>query len=409
MQEVTPVLQDVYDPASQEYCENPAPQCQALYNSGRFVYYEPWGAWCMTQLDDIMQCWKEEYLSSDFYDWEFAPPRPPEADWTNFERCMIGHSLLADHDHHLLIRKIAAPAFSRNVVDEIQRRIEPDIKQLFDDLGKPDVFDYKSEVAQHIPFISITRLIGVPEKYWDAIRPVVRNFTDTWNPTLSDEVRESARQECNIAVDIFKEMLAERRAAPQQDDVLSILLKAEEENEDFDEWDILTLILALIGAGSDTTFTFQQWTVYSLLKHKEQIATAMASHDAFANAFSEVSRWGVISKMGFARYAPRDMEVCGQQVKRGQMILMMPHLYEHDPKYFPEPQKFDVTRTFEPDIRFGYGPRFCIGAALAKRQMYLTVSELMNRFPNAELDSEPERLANETSIAFKNLMVRTNV
>ncbi len=399
---------DVYDPYSKAYCEDPAPQCLALYNSGRFVYYEPWGAWVMTQLDDIMQCWKEEYLSSDFYDWEHAPPRPPEAEWTNYERAMIGHSLLADHDHHLLVRKIAAPAFSRNVVDEIERRIKPDIEKLFDDLGTPDTFDYKEEIARHIPFISITRLIGVPEKYWDAIRPVVANFTDTWNPTLSDERREKARQECNIAIDIFKEMLAERRRSPQRDDVLSILLEAEAKHDDFDEWDILTLILALIGAGSDTTFTFQQWTVYALLKHREQLATALSSHDAFANAFSEVSRWGVISKMGFARYAPRDMEICGEPVRKGAMVLLMPHLYEHDPAYFPEPSKFDVTRTFEPDIRFGYGPRFCIGAALAKRQLYLTVSELVRRFPNIELAAEPERLYDQTSIAFESLLLRTN-
>lgn len=76
---------------------------------------------------------------------------------------MIGHSLLSDHDHHRLVRKVVSPAFSRNVVDKIQTAIEPDVKKLFDDLGEPEVFDYKDKIAQHIPFISITRMVGVPE------------------------------------------------------------------------------------------------------------------------------------------------------------------------------------------------------------------------------------------------------
>lgn len=57
----------------------------------------------MTGIKDIMDCWRTGYLSSDFYDWEYAPPRPPESEWINFERALIGHSLVADKDHHCLV------------------------------------------------------------------------------------------------------------------------------------------------------------------------------------------------------------------------------------------------------------------------------------------------------------------
>ena len=94
-QATLPKLEDVYNPHSQDYCDNPVPQCRALYERGPMVFYEPWRAWIMTQLDDIMHCWHEEYLSSDFYDWEFAPQRPPEEEWGNFEKALIGHSIVA--------------------------------------------------------------------------------------------------------------------------------------------------------------------------------------------------------------------------------------------------------------------------------------------------------------------------
>ena len=204
-------------------------------------------------------------------------------------------------------------------------------------------------------------------------------------------------------------MIAERRQSPEQDDFLSTLLRIEQENEGFEEGDIITLILALIGAGADTTLVAQQWSVYCLLKHKDQMGTALESPEAFANAFSEINRWGVSSKMGFARYAPQDMELLGQHLRKGVMVLMMPHLKDYDPDYYPDPERFDVQRTFDPDVMFGYGPRYCIGAALAKRQLYLTLSELYRRFPGVELAEEPEKDPNDhNAIVFKRLLLKTN-
>jgi len=404
-----PPIEELFDPHSQAYMNDPVPQCLALAKRGRLVWYEPWQAWIMTRMPDIMACWKEEPLSSDFYDWEFAPARPPQDQWSNFERAMIGHSLLADHSHHRLVRRVTAPAFSRNVVDAIQRKIEPDVTRLFDQLGRPATFDYIESIASQIPFISITRMVGIPEKYWPDIKRVILTFTETWNPTISDEQRESARQDSNRAIDIIKEVIAERRDAPVQDDFLSTLLAIEQDNDGFEEGDIVTLILALIGAGADTTLVAQQWSVYALLKHRDQIDKALANPDAFSNAFSEINRWGVSSKMGFARYAPQDMELLSQPLRKGQMVLMMPHLKDHDPDYYRDPETFDVEREFEPDVTFGYGPRYCIGAALAKRQLYLTLSELFRRFPALELAEEPERDdSDHNAIVFKRLLLKTN-
>ncbi|MEH6568859.1 MAG: cytochrome P450 [Halioglobus sp.] len=408
IQDTTPI-EEIFNPQSEDYLVDPVPAYLELARRGKLVWYEPWQAWIMTRMPDIMDCWKTECLSSDFYDWEFAPKRPPQDEWSNFERAMIGHSLLADHDHHRLVRRVTAPAFSRNVVDKIQAAIEPDVKKLFDDLGEPEFFDYKEEVAKHIPFISITRMVGIPEKYWPEIKQVILTFTEAWNPTISDEQRESARQDSNRAIDIIREVITERRSDPQQGDFLSTLLKVEEENDGFEEWDIITLILALIGAGADTTLVAQQWSVYALLKNKDQIGKALETPDTFSNAFSEIMRWSTQSKMGFARYAPADMEILGQQVSKGQMILMMPHLKDHDPEYYDDPELFDVEREFNPDVLFGYGPRFCIGAALAKRQLYLTMCELFKRFPDIELASEPEKDGTDhNAIVFKKLMLKTN-
>jgi cytochrome P450 len=91
------------------------------------------------------------------------------------------------------------------------------------------------------------------------------------------------------------------------------------------------------------------------------------------------------------------------------MVLMMPHLKDHDPDYYPQPQVFDVQREFNPDVMFGYGPRYCIGAALAKRQLYLSMNELFSRFPDATLAHEPERdPCDHNAIVFRELPISTN-
>lgn len=406
-----PPIEDLFNPFSQEYCDDPVPQLLELNKRGRMVFYAPWQAWMMTKIDDIKWCWREEPLSSDLYDWEFMPPPPPEEEWNNYEKALIGHSLLSDPTHHRLIRKIVSPAFSRNVVDEIQRQIEPEVKKLFDDIGDVEKFDYKKEIAEKIPFISITRIVGIPEKYWEDFEPVVRYFTEAFNPTLPEEQRNRAVEATNVAIDILKEVIAERREQPRQNDFLSALLQVEKDQPDsFDEWDIITLVCALIGAGSDTTLMAQQWVAYSLLKHRDQLPTAIASPESFTHAFAEVERWGIMAKMGFARYAPEDMELCGAQVTKGQMVLMMPQVQSWDPDYCENPEKFDVTRVFKPELQFGYGPRFCIGAALAKNQLHVSMCELLRRFPNVELAEEPKRSTmNHNAIEFEAIRLKTNI
>ena len=92
------------------------------------------------------------------------------------------------------------------------------------------------------------------------------------------------------------------------------------------------------------------------------------------------------------------------------MILMMPHLKDYDPTYYENPEQFDVERKFDPDVLFGYGPRYCIGAALAKRQLFITLSELFKRFPNLRLKNEPERDGSDhNAVTFKSLQLLTGL
>ena len=191
-QQELPPIEDIFDPHSEQYMNDPIPACLELARRGQLVWYEPWQAWIMTRMADIMQCWKTEPLSSDFYDWEFAPARPPEDRWSNFERAMIGHSLLADHDHHRLVRKVVSPAFSRNVVDKRSRRRS---SRTWSNCSTTSAARRCSTTRPRSPSTSPSS----PSPAWWASRrntgrissKVILSFTETWNPTISDEQREA--------------------------------------------------------------------------------------------------------------------------------------------------------------------------------------------------------------------------
>ena len=192
----------------------PHPQCLALMRRGRLVWYEPWQAWiarpaCRTSWPAGRRSPCPRISTTG----EFAPPRP-RGPVDQFRTGPDRSQPAGGPDHHRLVRRVTAPAFSRNVVDSIQRKIEPDVKRLFDELGTPERFDYIEKIAAHIPFISITRMVGIPEKYWPDIKQVIMTFTETWNPTISGRAQEKARQDSNRAIDILKLVIAERRQAP---------------------------------------------------------------------------------------------------------------------------------------------------------------------------------------------------
>ena len=199
-------------------------------------------------------------------------------------------------------------------------------EKLFDELGEPETFDYIDRIAAHFLYI-------------DYPHGGHRKNTGRTSSGSSSVHRDSEPHHLRMsvargapgqqpAIDILKLVIAERRTAPVQDDFLSTLLRIEQENR-ASRKAISSRLSWLIGAGSDTTWWPSSGRC-TACSNKGPGALALASPDAFSNAFSEISRWGTASKMGFARKRLRTWN-SGQQVRKGQMVLMMPHLKDHDP------------------------------------------------------------------------------
>jgi cytochrome P450 len=206
-------------------------------------------------------------------------------------------------------------------------------------------------------------------------------------------------------------MLAERRAmANPGDDFLGTLIKTDDNGDKLDDWDILSLITALITAGSDTAIDLYTYAIKELLLHPEQFQLLLQKPELMESALHEILRHGSMGIFGIFRYALEDMQYAGQFIRKGQAINVNLSAAWNDPKKWPNPEKFDITRPLDGNIIFGSGPHFCIGTFLVRVQAKIAITEFAKRFPKAELSGEIDYdFSNALSRRINKLIVKTNL
>jgi cytochrome P450 len=210
----------------------------------------------------------------------------------------------------------------------------------------------------------------------------------------------------------LREHIAKRRAAKDVgDDFLGMLIKAEIDGDQLNDWEITALITALITAGADTVLDLYMGAVKTLLEHPEQYKMLRENPDLMENAVLEILRYSIPGKVGpIPRFVIEDMEWGGQPLKKGELVMVALSAAWSDPKRWENPDKFDITRNQDGNIIFGAGAHFCIGLNLVKAQGKLFIEEFTRRFPNAELTGEMEYDYNHFNARrLKKLMVRTNI
>src|SRR5439155_249049 len=150
--------------------------------------------------------------------------------------------------------------------------------------------------------------------------------------------------------------------------------------------------MTLLVAGNETTRNLISGGVQALTEHPDQLAALAADPTLVPAAVEEMLRW-VTPVLSFARTATRDVELGGQQVGAGDYVLMLYQSANRDEETFgPTAERFDIGRTPNPQVAFGFGEHFCLGASLARLEARIVFDELLRRFSTIELAGDPEWL-----------------
>ncbi|MET9211510.1 MULTISPECIES: cytochrome P450 [unclassified Nocardia] len=282
------------------------------------------------------------------------------------------------------LRELVVPYFSPRRMRDLTPRIEELTTALFDEMaatGSPA--DLHTAVAVPLPLLVICELLGVPYEDRDQFR--------TWTEGLSEQVDTVKVQEGVAGLFAYFLTLIERKKATGGDDVLARLCA----RGDLGDHGIAMLGLGLLFGGHETTVVEIGLGVKRLLENPEQWQALVRDPDLVPTAIEELLRVAPMPRI--PRYARDDAELDGCPVRRGDLVLLDLDSANHDPAVFPDPDRFDVTRTGAAHVTFGHGLRHCVGAPLARIELQTVFRQLVTRFPTLELAVDPSEISLRTT------------
>jgi len=188
--------------------------------------------------------------------------------------------------------------------------------------------------------------------------------------------------------DYLTAMIAERRLAPT-DDLLTRLIEAEVDGERLTQEEILGFFQLLIVGGQETTTNLINNAILCFVEHPNELARLRAKPELLPSAIEEVLRYR--SPVQWVMRTPRrDIELHGQTIPAGKLVLAVIGSANRDPNFFKDAERFDITRDPNPHIAFGHGIHACLGAALARMEARIALSDFLTRVASFELSgNEP--------------------
>ena len=288
-----------------------------------------------------------------------------------------------DDPAHLKRRMLVNKGFTPRRVRDSEPAVRRACTEILDAVTERGGCDLVNDIAAHLPMIMIGDALGVrPEHRADLLR---------WSDDMLKGLATEASEEQLIAsATAFEEYVAyahavisDRQASPA-DDLMSILVHAEVDGERLTPDEIVQESLLILIGGDETTRHVISGGVHQLLVHPDQWDKVVGDPSVRPSAVEEMLRW-VTPIKNMVRTATRDVELRGQQVREGDELMLLYPSANRDEDVFDEPFRFDVERSPNEHVAFGFGPHFCLGASLARLEIEVMLDELTKRLPDLRL------------------------
>jgi cytochrome P450 len=222
-----------------------------------------------------------------------------------------------------------------------------------------------------------------------------------------DDVLAGIIQTVADFVAYFDGITADRQANPT-DDLASVIANGIVDGEPIGHKEQLGYYIIAATAGHDTTSNSMSGGMLALIQHPDQLARLQADPSLMATAIDEMIRWSTPVKH-FMRTATVDYDIRGTTVKAGQDVLLSYWAANHDEEVFENPFSFDIGRTPNKHLAFGFGVHYCLGAMLARMELKALYSALLPRLKSVELDGEPELIRSTFVSGLKKLPIRYEI
>ncbi|MFD4021615.1 cytochrome P450 [Streptomyces sindenensis] len=273
-----------------------------------------------------------------------------------------------------LLLKAFAPRVLERVVEGVRRRADRLVRQ---GLERGDC-DFAQDIAEHIPMATIADLLGVPASDRDYLLSLTKQALSAEEADQSGDEALVARQELLL---YFADLAEDRRENPESD-VVSVLATATIDGEPLTEQEIVFNCYSVIIGGDETSRLSMIGGMHELMEHPEQWRRLSSGEVSVDSAVEEVLRW-VTPAMHFGRRALTDVEIGGTTIRADDVVTLWNTSANHDEEIFDDPGTFDLGRTPNKHVSFGYGPHFCLGAYLGRAEIHAMLTALRTHVSEA--------------------------
>ncbi len=298
-----------------------------------------------------------------------------------------GNLIFTDPPRHRQMRKLINSGFTRRRVAVLEPKIREIVRGILDGIEPDSVHEFAEEIAAPLPTRMIAELIGAPPDDWEQFRA----WSDAATGNADPEIELDPFVAIGQLFEYFQKLIAARRNEPR-DDLLSVLADAEIDEHRLDDDDLLNFAFLLLVAGNETTRNLIALGTLALIAHPDQCRLLVDDPALIPGAVEEMLRWNS-PVVHMARTATADVEIRGQLIRAGDVVVMLYQSANRDEEIFgPDSEEFKVTRNPNPHIAFGCGEHSCVGAQLARLEAAVLFEELLSRFPKLELVGDVDRM-----------------
>lgn len=377
-----------YDPFDFDIDDNPYPIWQRMREEAPLYYNERYNFYALSRYEDV---------SRDLHNWDTYR----SGKGTTMDIIMSGVEvppgviLFEDPPLHDLHRRVLSRVFTPRRMEAIEPLTRQYCVRALDALAGTSRFDLIADFGALIPMRTIGYLLGIPEEGQQQIR----DNTDASIGLKDGSFQSVSSATFENAYQLFADYI-EWRAEHPSDDVMTQLLNAEVEEDGelrpLTRIEVLTYTSMIAGAGNETTTRLIGFIGQLLAEHPDQRRELAEDFSLIPRAIEEVLRYESPSPVQ-ARSVSRDVDVHGQTIAEGSIMLLLNGSANRDERQYPNGESFDIHRTGS-HLSFGQGLHFCLGSSLARMQARVALEEMLTRWPEWDIDFENAEMAHTSSV-----------
>jgi cytochrome P450 len=378
------------DPRDERFYQDPYEAYAWLHGQSSTFFWEEFGHGCFGGYDDVNRLLRDRRFGRQ------NPTGIPDSRGVGADRSHLksfdaveANSMLElEPPVHTRLRTLVNRAFVSRQVEKLRPRVEALANELVDAFPAGEPFGLLPAFASPLPITIISEMLGVPVSMGPQLLDWSHQMVAMYTHGRTRETEETANRAAREFSDFLRGYAAERKKKPDED-LLSLLIAAQEDGQKLSEDELVSSAILLLNAGHEATVHQTGNAVRTILAQGGDPRRLFATAEATAATVEECLRFDAPLHL-FTRYAYEDVEVAPDvTVKSGEQIGLLLGMANRDPKAFAEPETFKPERTDQKNVSFGAGIHFCIGAPLARLELQAALKVLFDRLPKLALAEEP--------------------